>query len=183
MIFSESRKLIFFVFLSLGGIIMILSCSNKHSEQFGFHEVPYSALEKGSLGTGPETAKPLLIIANNNKEWASAIEQLKSKGAHLNYWQGNKEAFKIPTSYDEQMFKDNTVIGIFLGPSGGGDKLTITKLRKTDNYLEVQVIKEVPHPSCAVASVISYPYHIVKTSKVYLPLQLILKTTVGQPCE
>lgn len=155
----------------------------KQSMAEPFRDIPFDTISKGSLGIGPSTEKHLLVIANDNKEWKAAIEQLKSMGAHLTYWHRNEEKFEIPTSFDDELFDENTIVALFFGPSGGGDTMEITKLRRRNSHIEVHAIKEVPHPSCIVAAIITYPYHIVRIEKYRFPFQLVLETRIGPKCK
>lgn len=73
---------------------------------------------------------------------------------------------KTTPSLPKINFDNEMVIGVFMGASGGTDRIGINKIIETEKDLQVFVIEEKPASHCDVIQVVTYPFHIVKVKKV-----------------
>jgi len=62
-------------------------------------------------------------------------------------------------------FQNEMAIAVFMGTSGGADRIKIDKIIETGNNVQVLIIEEEPAIHCGVIAVITYPFHFVKLQK------------------
>jgi len=104
---------------------------------------------------------PDQFCARNNSEWE-------------NMWNRICPAYLADSPLPKIDFDKEMVLGVFLGtkPSSGYN-IEILHLLEKDNCLEVYVKETKPTFGFFYASVLTQPYHIIKTDKVDKDIKLV----------
>lgn len=125
----------------------------------------FETIAKGWMSNYPSSQKELVIVRNNT-DWQEL-------------WKLH-ESFNVKSSNMPLIdFSKYIVVALFLGPSGGADKVKILNVKVINNQqnkYHIIAVKHTPSLDCNVIALVTKPFHIIKLEKINIePAEFILK--------
>lgn len=144
------KKVVIGHWLLVIGIVLLSGCITSNFKP-QTSNLNFTTISKGFYSSYTEKAS---IVINDAEAWADV-------------W-NNTTANLVPQpALPEVDFSKETIIAVFLGvKSTSGYEIKITEIKEEQGKVFVYVKESEPKPRAMVATVLTYPYHIVKTEKI-----------------
>ena len=153
------KELLFILLLCLFNCKTKKESSNANS--VNMETIPSNLIAKGDLyGSGAEGIEAQNLIITNQNDWDTLKAQMNSV---------NKvsDGF-IETTID---FSENTIIAVFDEVKGSGGHHLELEITSNSKNILVNITRVVPKGNAT--SVMTQPYHIIKTTKLKLPIKFL----------